>query len=221
MALALANYTDLQATALSFMERTGETASSDAAPVWIQLAEARLNRELGPIETDQTFTATVGSRTLDISSLTIVEPLRLWYQPSSNVMEVELEQVPAVNLPRTYVNAPPIAWCMDNQSSILLDAPANDTYALRFRYRGRFSLSSTSTNWLMTQHPDIYLAATLMWGAGYNQDWSNGPVWKAILDEEVPKVRNIYAQRRRGMSRVDPAIVMKGWRSGYNIQSDN
>jgi len=84
MALALANYTDLQATALSFMERTGETASSDAAPVWIQLAEARLNRELGPIETDQTFTATVGSRTLDISSLTIVEPLRLWYQPPRN-----------------------------------------------------------------------------------------------------------------------------------------
>jgi len=173
---------------------------------------------LGPIETDQTFTATVGSRTLDISSLTIVEPLRLWYQPSSNVMEVELEQVPAVNLPRTYVNAPPIAWCMDNQSSILLDAPANDTYALRFRYRGRFSLSSTSTNWLMTQHPDIYLAATLMWGAGYSEDWNGGQAWKALLDEGLASVKHTLAQVQRGSLRVDPALRIRRW--AYNINSD-
>jgi len=218
MALALANYVDLQATALSFMERTGETASTDAAPVWIQLAEARLNRELGPIETDQAFTAVVGSRTLDISALTIVEPLRLWFQPATGVAEVELQQTPAINMPRVYVNGMPTAWCMDNQTSILLDSPAFDTYAMRFRYRGRFSLSATSTNWLMTNHPDLYLAATLMWGAGYSENWSGGQAWKAMLDESLDSVKHTLAQVQRSTLRVDSALRTRRW--AYNINSD-
>lgn len=218
MTLSLATYTDLQATALAFMERTGETASVDAVPVWIQLAEARLNRELGPVETDQTFAGVVGSRTLDISALTIVEPLRLWYQPTSTTNEVELELVAPANLPVKVVNAPPIAWMMDNQSSIKLDAPCNDTYAFRFRYRGRFALSSTSTNWLLTQHPDVYLAATLFWGAGFQGDPGALSISKQQFDESLADVKHTLAQAQRGTLRVDPAARVR--RFVYNINSD-
>ena len=218
-ALALATYTDLQATVLAFMERTGEQASVDAVPVWIQLAEAKLNRELGPVETDQTLTGVVGSRALDISALTIVEPIRLWFKPASSVNEVELEQVPTANLPQNVNNAPPIAWCMHNQSELRLDSPVNDTYSFRFRYRGRFSLSSTSTNWLLTQHPDVYLAATLFWGAGFHEDATGLPMTKAEFDEALAGVKHTLAQTQRGTLRVDPALRIRKW--AYNINSDN
>lgn len=217
--MALSNYSDLQASAVDWMERAGQ---SGKAPDWITLGEARLNREIGVIEMEALLTATVSSRSVDISALSIVTPHDLFLTEQGG-NEITVQQQPYGKMPFN-VNAPaqPEMFAFKNFSTIEFDRLADYAYSLRLTYMGRFALSDANpTNDLLTNHPDVYLAATLMWGAGYNQDWSNGPVWKAILDEEVPKVRNIYAQRRRGMSRVDPAIVMKGWRSGYNIQSDN
>lgn len=216
--MALANYTDLQAAALDWMERSGQ---SGQAPDWIKLAEARFNREIGVVQTVATLAATVDSRTVDISSLSIVEIGDLFLtEPGGD--EVTVQQQPYSKMPFEDVSAQPDMFAIKGSyDSIEFNRPCDEAYALRLSYMGRFALSdSAPTNDLLDSHPDVYLAATLMWGAGYNQDWPNGTVWKAILDTELPKVRNIYKRQQRGMLRVDPALLAMGGMGRYNIESD-
>ena len=219
MTLSLATGADLKTTALAFIRRTGVTADTDAYPVWLQLAEATLNRELGPIETDGVLTGVIGSRSLDISALTVVEPIRLWVTLTSGAAETELIQVPSANFGQYVTNAPPTAWMMHNQSELRVDYPCLDTYSFRFRYRGRFALSDGTTNWLLTQHPDVYLAALLVWSGAFDIDGDALGKWKAILDNTLPRVKHTLAQTQRGTLRVDPAFIARR-RSGYNINTD-
>lgn len=209
MTLALANYTDLQATALAFMERTGDTNSTDAAPVWIQVAEARLNREIGAVETEGTLTGTIDSRTIDISSLSMVQPIALFVaQTGYDERPVQLQANSSFRQLTT--SGYPAQACVDG-TTLQFDRPLDVAYPFRILYRQRFALSgSATTNWLLTNHPDVYLAATLMWGAGYNEAWENGSVWKSVLDEAIPSIKGQIAANKRGVLRVDDALLANG-----------
>lgn len=217
--MALANYTDLQATAVDWMTRAGQIGK---APDWIALAEARLNRELSPVETDAALVGVPTSRAIDISALSIVKPVSLWISPTGGGDEVPMQPQAAGTMTYVDTTGQPRQWAMDGQDNIKFDRPCDQAYAFRFRYVERFSLATTSTNWLLTDHPDLYLAATLMWGAGYNEDWNNGATWKSVLDEGMVSVRSLIAQGRRGTLRVDPALSSVGsWRRSYNDLVNN
>lgn len=212
--MTLANYSELQSEALDWMERAGQ---SGKAPTWIKLAEARLNRELDVVETDTTLTGTVGSRSIDISSVSIVQPIALFIAESGQDEEMLTPKADGT-FPYLTDNARPKYWSIDG-TNIDFDCPLDQAYPFRLRYRQRFELSdSATTNWLLTYHPDIYLAATLMWGAGYNMDWANGTVWKQILDEGIPSVKNLIAQNKRAVATVDAALTYPGrtWRYGWD-----
>lgn len=219
MALSLATGADLKTTALTFVKRQGVTADLNAVAVWLELAEAELNRLLGPLEADASLTGSVGSRILDISALNIVEPLRLWWQLNSTVNETELTLQPSENFALAAPNAPPRSWTMYNQSQIWLDSPLNDaSYTFRFRYRTTFALTDGTTNWLLTYHPDVYLAAVLAWGGAFDLDNETLAKYQAILDRKLPQVRHTLAQAKRGTLLSDFALV--GRRRTYNINSD-
>lgn len=213
--MALSNYTDLQASALDWMERAGVARDVAACPDWITLAEARLNRELGAVETDTTITGTVGSRTIDISSIAMVQPIALFLAQVGRD-EVLLTPKADGTFPYLTSSGVPKYWAIDGQA-VDFDRPLDQAYPFRIRYRERFNLAQSSTNWLLTSNPDLYLAAVLMWGAGYNEDWSNGTVWKTILDEGIPSVKNLIAQNKRAVATVDPALARIGrrFRFGY------
>jgi hypothetical protein len=212
--MSLATYSDLQSEALDWMERAGQSGKVET---WIQLAEARLNRELPAVETDTTLTGTVDSNAISIAALSIVQPIALFLAESGRD---EREIDPAVEGQFAVMNTTgrPSRWSIDG-TNINFDRPLDAAYPFRFRYRQRFELSdSATTNWLLENHPDIYLAATLMWGAGYNQDWANGTVWKQVLDEGIPEVRHTIMQSQRATLRVDPFLSRTGH---YSVQNDD
>ena len=213
----ITSYATLQSEALDFMERAGQ---SGKAPTWIQLAEAKLSRELGPLEGDTTLTGVVGSRSLDISALSIVEPISLWLTPVAGADEIPLQPQSPNDLPFAAGQGEPTMWAYDSEDAIKLDRPCDQAYSFRFRYRGPLSLATTDPNWLLTNHPDVYLAATLMWGAGYNESWENGAIWKGILDEAIPSIKRVLSKGRRGTLRVDATLMSLGHRGGYNITTD-
>lgn len=207
--MSISSYTDLKTKAASWVRRAGVATYVNEVADFVTLAEARLNAELGPLETNVTLTGTVGSRALDISSYTIVEPIALWLAQTGDD-ERRLEPQSPANLTYATSNGAPTQWAYEGDT-INLDCPLDTAYPFRFRYRGRFALSdSSTTNWLLENRPDIYLAATLMWGAGYLESWQNGAVWKALLDEELPKVAHTLAKGRKGTLRPDPALVANG-----------
>ena len=212
--MALSNYSELQASIAGWMERSDMTA---VIADCITLAEARLNRELGPVETDASLTGTVDSRALDISALSLVEPLQLWVAEPGSEDERRVDPQSSANMAYLDTSGPPRQWVMASTSALKLERPCDQAYAFRFHYRQRFALSdSATTNWLLTNHPDIYLAACLMWGAGYQEAFPNGAVWKSILDEQLPQVAHTLAKQRKGTLRVDPGLADIGRRSTFN-----
>lgn len=104
------------------------------------------------------------------------------------------------------VSGEPAIWSLDGRS-IVFERDMDQDYTFRFRYQERFSLSDDSdTNWLLDQHPDVYLAASIVWGGVFVQDGNYASSFKAVLDETIPKVRSTIAQSKRGVLTVDPAL---------------
>lgn len=211
----ITSYATLQSEALDWMSRAGQTGN---APTWIQLAEARLNRELGAIETDTTLTGTATSNAISLSSLSIVQPIALFLAETGRD-EVLVEMATEGTYPVRSTAGKPRVWSIDG-SNINFDCPLDANYPFRFRYRQKLDLSTTDPNWLLTNHPDVYLAATLMWGAGYNEDWSNGQVWKSVLDSGIASVKSTIAQSKRAGLNVDPALTAKHHYSLSDWQTD-
>lgn len=201
--MALDTYADLQSEATDWMERSEQ---SGKATTWIQLAEARLNREIGAVETDATLTGTLNSNVIDLSAYAIVAPLALFLaQTGFDERPVQLQA--AGTFPFLVTAGYPAQASIDG-TDLKFNRPLDIAYPFRLRYQERFALSDlVTTNWLLTNHPDVYLAATLMWGAGYNEAWANGTAWKAILDEAIPSIKSQIAQNKRGVLRVDDALL--------------
>lgn len=218
--MTIAAYADLKTKVASWLRRAGNTTFVAEVPDIITFGEGRLNTELGAIETNVTLTGSVGSRSLDLTALTIVEPIALWLTPGTSQNETRLDVQSPELMSYAAANGEPRGWAYDSEDAIKLDRPCDAAYSFRFRYRGRFALSAASTsNWLLENRPDIYLAASLMWGAGYLQSWPNAAVWQNLLDRDLPKVAHALARGRRGTLALDPVLAIGG-RSGYNITYD-
>ena len=200
--MAITNYTQLKQAVSDWMARADVLGNVED---FIALGEAGLNRALNPVETDAPLTGATGSRIIDISSLAMVKPIAMF---------ITLTGGEAVMLPRadgTFPfmedNGQPKIWAIDG-ASIVFDRPCDSAYSFRLRYQERFALSDAApTNWLLENHPDLYLAASLVWGGVFIKDGNYAASFKAVLDEMLPAVRSQIAQSKRGVLTVDPALA--------------
>jgi hypothetical protein len=200
--MTITNYTELQQAVSDWMAR-GDVSGNAAD--FITLAEARLNRELNPVETDVALVGVPSSRTIDISSIAMVKPVAVFIADTGG----ERELLPRANGTFPYMDSEgmPSIWSIDG-ATIAFDRPCDQAYNFRFRYQERFALSdSVATNSLLRDHPDVYLAATLMWGGVFTQDGAFAAGHKGLLDEAIPAIRSTIAQSKRGVLTVDPGLV--------------
>lgn len=206
--MTFATKADLKTNVLAYMTRNTLTGNVDD---FITLAEARLNRELGAVEVDATLTGVVDSRSIDISALSMVEPLAL-FLAETGLDEVELTPKVDGTFPYIASSGRPRYWAIDGDN-IDFDRPLSGAYPFRFRYRQKFALvNDADTNWLLTNHPDIYLAATLVWGTVFVRAFGNTATYKAILDDNIPSLKNIIARKKRAVLTVDPMLQRIGHR---------
>jgi hypothetical protein len=200
--MAITTYSELKTAFTTWMTRNDVSAQAEDS---IALAEAALNRELSPVETDTTITGTVDSRSIDISALNCVEPIALFLAQTGSD-ELQLTQKSDGSFPYLTDSQQPRYWAIDG-TNIDFDSPLDQAYPFRFRFRQRFALSDASpTNWLLTYHPDLYLAAAIVWGGIFIQDDPAVARWAQILNSALPSVRNIISQSKRAVLTVDPAL---------------
>lgn len=196
------DYTSLKAAVTNWMTRSD--LSGEAADC-ISLAEAALNRELNPVETDVAIVGVVNSRRIDIASTSCVEPIALFLAQAGED-EIEMTMKTDGTFPYRNSSGMPSVYSLDG-NYIDFDCPVDQAYPFRFRIRQKFALSdSASTNWLLTEHPDVYLAAVMVWGGLFIQDDPTASRWASVLNSGIPSVRNIIAQRKRALASVDPML---------------
>lgn len=205
--MALSNYSELKTAIQDWMARSDLAGS---VPDWITLAEARLNRELQPVETDQTLTGVVDSREISVSAYSVVEALTLYLR--DDITSDEREVTEKSGFPFEGTAGSPRFWDYDQTAAkIIFDCPLDQAYTFRLRFRQRFALSdSVTTNWLLTNHPDAYLAASIVWGGGFVQNIEQAAAYKALLDEALPSIRSTIAQSKRAILGVDLGLTSNG-----------
>jgi hypothetical protein len=175
----------------------------------ITLGEAKLNRSIPAITTDATLTGVLNSNAISIAALSMTDPIALFatnYYPNAETL---LTPKMDGTFPVQQYSYKARYWGIDG-TNIVLDRLLDSAYTFRFRYNQKFNLATTSTNWLLTNYPDVYLAACLAWSGAFNEDWVNGGQWKQILDEAVPEIKNIISRNRKGDATIDPALQSIG-----------
>lgn len=209
--MAISTYSDLQTEITDWMARNDIQAK---ATTFIQLAESRLNRLLEPVSTTATLAGTAGSVQIDISALNMTEPDALWVK-AGNASERIVTPLALGTFPKTDQAEIPAFWALEAQT-IQFERPCADAYSFRFVYKGRLALSDVvPTNSFLTNHPDMYLAASIYWGCIYIQNAGLAVGSKTMWDEFVKEVQNEEAQKKRATLSVDPMFTSIG--RGYGV----
>jgi hypothetical protein len=182
--MTISTYSELKTAIADWAHRTDLTAK---LPDFIYLAESRINRVIrfNEQESEIPLTATVGSRYIDLPS-GFIAPIELWFT-YYNPRDL-LRFLPAEQMPLAISSGEPEYWTIDGDK-IALDSEADIAYTYEFRYRSKITLSDANpTNWLLTEHPDVYLYAALMEEAVYVRDTEQLSVWKGAFDIALQEV---------------------------------
>lgn len=200
-------FADLKSTIANFMARNDLTAD---IPSMVRLCEYRLNRELVGLEIDTILDdAEIGDSTIDVSDLAIIEAISL------HIVQTEGADTPITkgrDFPRDTTSGRPLQWeYIDGYNAyIQFDRPIDQAYDFRLRHTQRFQLvEDGATNWLLTNHEDVYLAAALVWGGGFTQDFPLAAVYKSVLDEGIRSIRSTVARRKLSVASVDRALLSR------------
>lgn len=208
--MALQTYTDLKASIAGFLNRTDLTA---VIPDFITLAEARLNRDLRlrVMESDQPLSTVIGSRLVALPA-GYLEPLALFHEWTSGRKPIDFVSDRMIT---SSVQGSPRHWTVDG-SNIAFERPSDQVYSLTFKMLQSFALSDAApTNWLLTNYPDIYLAASLVEGFGYLKN-PLADQWQSKYDRALYEI-NAKENRGRSMATLRSDMPTTRQRRGSNF----
>lgn len=199
----IGNYNDLVSKVAAWLDRDDLAVR---VPDFIALAEARFNRilrtpemETGLVKIDSTENAPLPDDFLAMRTIYIEgspdRPLRA--------------MAPAA-LPRDFSGAAgmPQAYAIAGRM-IRLAPPPNAPVTLAIDYYARIpSLGvGTPTNWLLDNHPDIYLYGALVQAEAFTSNDDRIQLWKTALDEALGELTLASSKARWGSGPLVPNSV--------------
>lgn len=183
--MSIANYSDLQTSAASWLHRGDLTA---LIPDFITLAEAKLNRRLRLRAQESTATGTVSASVALPADF--AEVISLTVTTGSVTYPVLYKTVSEI----TGDSAAPFYYTIVGDN-IVFD-PSSSSYTYELTYYAKFAALSSGVNWLITNAPDVYLYATLMESAPYLKNDTRVQVWSGLLENALKDLekQNINAK---------------------------
>lgn len=187
-------------------ERVGDSAFEALTPDFIALCENKLNR-IAPVRLSQvntTLTATPSSRYVALPS-DFVEAYALFRTTDGD--EVEMARIAGGVVGLETADGTPRMWGISG-SNIELDCPADSAHTFRLYYRKKlFDLATTDPNWLLTNHPDVYLYGSLVEAADHEFDDAAVAKYDTRFQRALDDVRWLESQAQRVPLRVDAALL--------------
>jgi hypothetical protein len=197
--VALSNYTELLAAIASYLARDDLTAT---IPDFVKLAEAKFNRTLFHPRMETRTTLTVDTLLADPEFLDLPSD----FQTMRSVRLSGVAGKPRLNF-LTQTQIEDYRYSIDNVSdqpvyfSIVGDqmelAPTpNEDFDVEILYRANIpALASSSTNWLLTLAPDLYLYGSLLEAMPYNQNDARIALWGSAVATVLDQL-NALAERQ-------------------------
>jgi len=179
----------------SFLNRSDLTA---LIPDFIELAQARINREVRvPQMLVRSDLATVDAQYEDVPSgwletqrfSLLTTPVQTLTYLSPEDMAVQRQSFGAAGRPLYFTVA---ANTSGTNTLEFLPTP-DGTYAATHLYYTALDL--TTTNWLLTSHPDVVLYGALCEAEPYVMNDERFPLWKSKYDEALASLKRSGANR--------------------------
>lgn len=178
----IADYAELQSAIADFLIRDDLTA---AIPTFIRLCEARIDRELTHWRQERRSTAQLDAQYSTIPS-DFLRPIRLQLLDTytGEVAPISTAQMLQMRQDRNDRAGRPEYYALTGGALELFPTP-DDTYDASLVYYGRVpALSDTNTtNWLLTEAPDVYLYGSLLHTAPYLKDDARIGLWEGLFGQ--------------------------------------
>ncbi len=183
--MAIATYSDLQTSVANWLKRSDLTS---IIPDFITLAEARIARDLRLRRqvTNTTLSTVAGTQTVTLpSDFLEMENITLTNTTPPAALSVVTPEIMDRKFPNGYVTGQPVVYAIVGDA-IQFGPTPDAVYTVSLDYYQRFAaLSTTPTNWLLTNHPGVYLFGALAEGAPYLMEDERTPLWDTKYRAEV------------------------------------
>ncbi|QDP58280.1 MAG: hypothetical protein Unbinned8622contig1005_21 [Prokaryotic dsDNA virus sp.] len=185
--MALSNYTELKASIADFLNRDDLTT---VIPDFITLAEAQINRDIRHYEMENRATADLDQQYLDRPSdwletirmnITSGGTRHLEYLSAASMADKRAGTENTTGEPKFYRHA---------ERAFEVFPTPDGTYEVELLYYEKIPAlsSSNATNWLLTDHPDVYLYGSLLHSAPYLAEDQRVTVWAQLYSAARDRV---------------------------------
>jgi hypothetical protein len=195
--VTITSYATLKTTVADFLNRDDLTS---AIPTFIRLAESRIDRDLRHWRMEKRSVAELDTQYSAIPA-DFLQPIRLQLTGGSTgeVSPISTAQMLQLRGDREDQTGRPVHYALTAGGIELFPTP-DETYNASLVYYARVpSLSdSNTTNWLLTEAPDVYLYGALVHSAPYLKDDARIQVWEALHAQGIDRLNTSSGEAKYG-----------------------
>ncbi len=192
--MALANYSDLQTSIGNWLK---DTTLSSVIPDFVVLAEARFNREIRTPEMEAVASSSVSTESFALPT-GFLEMRSIWTDANP---DIALDYFPPHQFKQLVASdetGSPRAYTIIGEAIYLAPVPTTGTTVYVSYYQKIPALASNSTNWLLTSHPDIYLAGSLAAGEAFGWNDERIGLWNSTVADAIATLNDQGIRKRIG-----------------------
>ena len=188
--MAITTYGGLKTSIAAWLKRSDMDA---IIPDFITLAEARIARDLRLRKqiTSATLPTVGGNQAVTLpADFLEAENVSLLTDPKTQLVYVNIEHLDS-QYPTGLRTGSPAVYTLEGDN-ILLGPTPDGVYQVDLLYYGKFAAlsASTDTNWLLTNHPSIYLFAALAEAHPYTMDDGRVALWEQKYAKDVKALQD-------------------------------
>lgn len=197
--MSIATYDDLKAAVADFLNREDLTS---AIPTFIRLAESRISRDLRHWRMEKRSVAQLDAQYSAIPT-DFLQPIRLQITdgPTGEVAPISTSQMLQLRGERSDLVGCPTNYALTGGGLELYPTP-DMAYNASLVYYARVPALSVSntTNWLLSEAPDVYLYGALVHSAPYLKDDARVQIWEGLNAQAINNLNTSSSDAKYGGS---------------------
>lgn len=198
--MALATYTDLQGAVAGWVHREDDDDLTARVPDLIALGEARIFRVL---RLRRMLTTAMLATTSGVATVALPADFLHFHRLRLTAPDQAIDYLPGRSFsdqyPAAYSGAPR-HYTVEGANIVLAPVPDSSTTIEAVYYARPAALSVTPSNWLLTEHPGLYLWSALAEAAPFLRDTAMVQAWEGKLAAEIADARTADALAARSGS---------------------
>ena len=199
--MSITSYSELQTAVGDWIARSDFTSN---IPDFITLFETEANRKLRVRQMMVTRSTTPSSGIFSLPTDYLAWVRVTWTGSSKRTLEYVYPSYLQGQYPDTPATTPTVFTVEGSTDNVgIVRVMPVDNTAVDFTYYQKITALSTSNtvNWLLTAHPDVYLAGSLTEANVFAKDYDTAAIWKTRRDALLDEI-TLLDQKTRGPSAI-------------------